>query len=106
MAIFQESEGGAHAERAIDAALGLFAAADQLNRDNTANPLGLHMGLNSGCALVGSTRMPTGAVDLPSDPRECRATPASRWHPPRQWRRLRPLAPHHTDRARAQESHP
>ena len=68
MAIFQESEGGAHAERAIDAALGLFAAAEQLNRDNTANPLGLHMGLNSGCALVGSTRMPTGAVDLPLGP--------------------------------------
>jgi class 3 adenylate cyclase len=34
----------------------LLAATDALNRDNRAWPLAIHMGINSGVALVGSTR--------------------------------------------------
>jgi CheY-like chemotaxis protein/class 3 adenylate cyclase len=56
MAIFQDADAGAHAVTAIDSALTLLDATDLLNRDNTAHPLSIHIGVNSGVALVGSTR--------------------------------------------------
>jgi len=56
MAIFQDGEAGEHAVTAIDSALALLGATDLLNRDNTAHPLSIHIGVNSGVALVGSTR--------------------------------------------------
>jgi DNA-binding response OmpR family regulator len=56
MAIFQDADVHKHAIKAADAALALLAATDALNRDNRAWPLAIHMGLNSGVALVGSTR--------------------------------------------------
>ena len=53
MAIFQDPE---HTNTAADTALALLAANEALNIENTVQPLAVHMGLNSGVALVGSTR--------------------------------------------------
>src|SRR5712691_45584 len=56
MAIFQDADDCAHAIKAIETALALLGAADALNRENTEHPLSIHIGINSGMALVGSTR--------------------------------------------------
>jgi DNA-binding response OmpR family regulator len=56
MAIFQDADMHVHATTAVDTALALLAATEVLNRENGAQPLAIHMGLNSGLALVGSTR--------------------------------------------------
>lgn len=56
MAIFQDADGHAHAAKAVDTALVLLAATDELNAENREQPLSIHMGINSGLALVGSTR--------------------------------------------------
>jgi class 3 adenylate cyclase len=53
MAIFQDAQ---HASTAADTALALLAATQVLNTENAVQPLTVHMGLNSGVALVGSTR--------------------------------------------------
>jgi len=53
MAIFQDAQ---HARTAADTALALLAATQVLNTENAVQPLTVHMGLNSGVALVGSTR--------------------------------------------------
>jgi DNA-binding response OmpR family regulator len=53
MAIFQDP---AHAVTAVDTALALLAVTTALNAENAGQPLMVHMGLNSGMALVGSTR--------------------------------------------------
>jgi class 3 adenylate cyclase len=45
-----------HPVHAIDAAGALFAATGTLNQENQIEPFALHMGMNSGAALVGSTR--------------------------------------------------
>src|SRR5881397_3026805 len=55
MAIFQDVDPQAHAGKAVDAALALLSATEALNRD-TEHPLSIHIGINSGVALVGSTR--------------------------------------------------
>jgi DNA-binding response OmpR family regulator len=57
MAIFQDVGTGDHAERAVGTALALFDAARQLNETSEVQALGLHMGVNSGNALVGSTKI-------------------------------------------------
>jgi class 3 adenylate cyclase len=56
MAIFQDTDPLRHAITAVDTALALLDATEALNRDNSGQPLTIHMGLNSGLALVGSTR--------------------------------------------------
>jgi len=56
MAIFQDTAVRAHPLIAVDAALSLLMATEALNRANSTQPLSIHMGLNSGLALVGSTR--------------------------------------------------
>jgi CheY-like chemotaxis protein len=56
MAIFEDADGAAHAVRAIDTALSLLETVDRLNRESAGIPLAIHMGINSGPALVGSTR--------------------------------------------------
>ncbi len=56
MAIFQEADAQMHAIRAVDTALALLDATGVLNRENRTHPLAIHMGINSGIALVGSTR--------------------------------------------------
>jgi DNA-binding response OmpR family regulator len=53
MAIFQDPE---HAITAAATALALLAATTTLNAENAAYPITVHMGVNSGTALVGSTR--------------------------------------------------
>ena len=53
MAIFQDPT---HAVMAVDTALALLAATTALNTENAVQPLIVHMGVNSGMALVGSTR--------------------------------------------------
>ena len=58
MAIFQEPAPQRHALLAVDTALALLAATATLNADNGDQPpLAVHMGLNSGIALVGSTQL-------------------------------------------------
>jgi len=56
MAIFHDADIRVHAIKAIDTALALQAATDRLNAENREQPVSIHMGVNSGMALVGSTR--------------------------------------------------
>jgi adenylate cyclase len=56
MAIFRDDDVHAHAIKAVDTALALLATTAALNQENGENPLSIHMGINSGVALVGSTR--------------------------------------------------
>ena len=56
MAIFQAADVPAHPVTAVETALALLGATEALNRTNSTPPLAIHMGLNSGLALVGSTR--------------------------------------------------
>lgn len=56
MAIFQDDDERAHAMTAVDTALALLEATATLNEVNGIHPLSIHLGLNSGPALVGSTR--------------------------------------------------
>ena len=53
MAIFQDAD---HAVRSVDAALALLQVTAELNGEADQRPLQIHMGLNTGTALVGSTR--------------------------------------------------
>src|SRR2546422_3073147 len=55
MTIFHDVDVRTHAVKAVDTALALLSATEALNRD-TAHPLSIHIGINSGRALVGSTR--------------------------------------------------
>jgi class 3 adenylate cyclase len=57
MAIFQGASPQQHAVSAATAALAIQAATERLNRDDQAQPLTVHQGLNSGVALVGLTRL-------------------------------------------------
>jgi len=56
MAIFQAADVQTHSITAVETALALLGATEVLNRTHGAPPLAIHMGLNSGLALVGSTR--------------------------------------------------
>jgi DNA-binding response OmpR family regulator len=56
MAIFHDANVHVHARKAAGAALALLAATVALNGDNPKQPLTIHLGINSGMALVGSTR--------------------------------------------------
>ena len=56
MAIFQDVDECAHPRIAVDAALTLLSTTEALNRTNGVQPLAIHMGLNSGRALVGLSR--------------------------------------------------
>ncbi|MDH3600381.1 MAG: adenylate/guanylate cyclase domain-containing protein [Candidatus Tectomicrobia bacterium] len=57
MAIFQGTPPMQHAVGATAAALAILAATQALNAENHEQPLTVHMGLNSGTALVGLTRL-------------------------------------------------
>lgn len=56
MAIFEDADVQVHAIKAVDTALALLAITEAINRENSEHPLSIHMGINSGMALVGSTR--------------------------------------------------
>jgi class 3 adenylate cyclase len=56
MAIFQGDDTLRHAMTAVDTALTLLTATASLNAANSIQSLAVHMGINSGPALVGSTR--------------------------------------------------
>lgn len=56
MAIFPDRDRQVHAIKAVETALTLLATTEVLNQANSEHPLAIHMGLNSGVALVGSTR--------------------------------------------------
>jgi DNA-binding response OmpR family regulator len=56
MAIFQDGDPAAHAARTVNAALMLLALTEALNQKEHEHPLAIHIGINSGPALVGSTR--------------------------------------------------
>jgi DNA-binding response OmpR family regulator len=56
MAIFQDRDPHVHAHKTVDTALGLLAITDRLNAENAEHTLSIHIGVNSGLALVGSTR--------------------------------------------------
>ena len=57
MAIFQDMDPREHATRAVQTSLALLAATEQLNAKNEVHPLKIHVGINSGVALVGSARV-------------------------------------------------
>lgn len=57
MAIFYDTDRHKHVSRAADAALALLATTEVLNADHLDQPITVHMGLNSGTALVGLTRL-------------------------------------------------
>lgn len=56
MAIFPGGDPDKHAVKAIDTALALLDANEALNAENTVQPLAIHIGVNSGPALMGPTR--------------------------------------------------
>jgi len=56
MAIFQDADSQVHARKAVDTALALLATTEALNQEGGEHPLSIHMGINSGVALVGSVR--------------------------------------------------
>jgi class 3 adenylate cyclase len=56
MAIFMDADAHGHARKAVDAALTLLTTSAALNRKGNGPPLSIHMGLNSGVALVGAVR--------------------------------------------------
>jgi DNA-binding response OmpR family regulator len=56
MAIFEAPDPEAHALEAVRTAMQLLEITEQLNTKYREHPLAIHMGLNSGPALVGSTR--------------------------------------------------
>lgn len=59
LALFQSSDPQEHAQKAARAALRILKVTDRLNREHpgTGTPIAVHMGLNSGRAGVGSTRL-------------------------------------------------
>jgi CheY-like chemotaxis protein/class 3 adenylate cyclase len=57
MAIFEGADIQQHAVRAVDTSLALLAATHALNEKHSDSPLAIHIGINSGPALVGSTRI-------------------------------------------------
>jgi len=63
MAIFDDADPERHACSSVDAALALLSSTDALNDRHGIERLAIHIGINSGAALVGSTRFegPRGA---------------------------------------------
>jgi class 3 adenylate cyclase len=59
MALFRSSDGQEHARKAARAALKILEVTRRLNREHpdAGTPVAVHMGLNSGRASVGSTRL-------------------------------------------------
>jgi len=57
MAIFQDTSPREHVLKAVETSFALLAATEVLNHSNHEQPLAVHMGLNSGLALVGLTRL-------------------------------------------------
>jgi class 3 adenylate cyclase len=56
MAIFQDADIRMHARKAVDTALILLITSAALNRKGNEPPLSIHIGINSGVALVGAVR--------------------------------------------------
>ena len=56
MAIFQDADPETHAIKAVETALAVQADTESLNRESDEPPLAIHIGINSGPTLVGSTR--------------------------------------------------
>ena len=56
MAVFQQPDRVQNAAAAAEAALGLLAATDFLNRKSKEPPIEVHIGISSGVSLVGSTQ--------------------------------------------------
>jgi CheY-like chemotaxis protein len=56
MAVFQDTDVFRHARKAIETAIALLTTTEALNQKNRKHQLSIHMGANSGIALVGSTR--------------------------------------------------
>ena len=56
MAIFQAADRRLHSQKAVETAIALLATTAVLNQTSGEPPLSIHMGINSGVALVGSVR--------------------------------------------------
>jgi DNA-binding NtrC family response regulator len=56
MAIFQDRDACVHPRIAVEVALTLLGTTEAFNRTNGVQPLAIHIGVNSGRALVGLTR--------------------------------------------------
>lgn len=57
MAVFMDADTHTHAWKAVDAALTLLTTSAVLNREGNTPALSIHMGVNSGIALVGAIRL-------------------------------------------------
>jgi class 3 adenylate cyclase len=59
MVVFQDADAGEHARKGARAALQMLAVTARLNQEwpEAGGPLAVHIGINSGVALVGSTRL-------------------------------------------------
>jgi class 3 adenylate cyclase len=57
MVVFQDADRCAHAIKGADTALALLTVTERLNQESSEQPLAIHMGVNSGIALVGATRL-------------------------------------------------
>lgn len=56
MAVFRDDDLSLHPRQAAEAALAILAETDALNQRGPSQPLAVHLGINSGVALVGSFR--------------------------------------------------
>lgn len=56
MALFMDADAHTNAQKAVDAALTLLETSAALNRETDSHSLAIHMGVNSGVALVGAVR--------------------------------------------------
>jgi DNA-binding response OmpR family regulator len=56
MAIFQDADAKQHARKAVDTACLLLTVTETLNQEGRGHPIAIHVGINSGIALVGSIR--------------------------------------------------
>jgi len=63
LAIFRDADPRVHAQKAAETALALQSAAKELNSAQGHAPLGIHLGISSGRALVGSSRLESAHGD-------------------------------------------
>src|SRR5262245_4221036 len=62
MVIFQDEDADRHARNAVQTALGILRRADEINEAGVDEPIRLHVGVNSGLAAVGATKIEGSAA--------------------------------------------
>jgi len=62
MVIFQDEDADRHARNAVQTALGILRRTDEINEAGVDEPIRLHVGVNSGLAAVGATKIEGSAA--------------------------------------------